>query len=349
VQRRLSRRDFVGGAGMIAAGAAAFAARPLPALAAEPRSFSRVIDLTHPFGPDFPTYDGGSNLEMEALVTLAKDGYNMYRWHLVEHTGTHMDAPFHFGGEGAQTAEQIPVERLVVPVAVVDIRAKAADDVDAQLTPDDLAAFEAAHNHDVQPGLARRLHVVRQADFIADRMQHQGTFDHIRKGRVLRVQVDHAPVGLLERPHPAHPDMQWNGSKVGDVDEGVDVVTDEVVDVALGVVAPDRHRTNPVGRELRCVLLIEGLSIDAIRESRQDERPVAQVRQQPRRNRPVVLDQFTLRVLLVLPEYLAEIRELDLWWGLGPGAWGLVLTRQSLRPPASALSPAFLWPLPSGL
>jgi kynurenine formamidase len=130
---------------MIAAGAAAFAARPLPALAAEPRSFSRVIDLTHPFGPDFPTYDGGSNLEMEALVTLAKDGYNMYRWHLVEHTGTHMDAPFHFGGEGAQTAEQIPVERLVVPVAVVDIRAKAADDVDAQLTPDDLAAFEAAH------------------------------------------------------------------------------------------------------------------------------------------------------------------------------------------------------------
>ena len=144
VQRRLSRRRFVKGAGLLAAGAAALAARPLPAPAAEPRSFSRVVDLTHPFGPDFPTYDGSSNLELETVVTLAKDGYNMYRWHLVEHTGTHMDAPFHFG-DGAQTADQIPVERLVVPLAVVDIRARAQDDADAQLTPDDLQAFEAAH------------------------------------------------------------------------------------------------------------------------------------------------------------------------------------------------------------
>ena len=145
VRHRLSRRRFVGGAGLLAAGAATLAVRPLPAPAAEPRSFSRVVDLTHAFGPDFPTYDGGSNLEMEQMVTLAKDGYNMYRWHLVEHTGTHMDAPFHFGGEDAQTADEIPVEHLVVPLAVVDIRARAADDADAELTPDDLAAFEAAH------------------------------------------------------------------------------------------------------------------------------------------------------------------------------------------------------------
>jgi kynurenine formamidase len=144
VQRRLSRRGFVRGAGLMALGATALTARPLPVPAAEARSFTRVIDLTHAMGPDFPTYDGGSNLAMETLVTLAKDGYNMARWHLVEHTGTHMDAPIHFG-EGVQSADAIPVEHLVVPLAVVDIRAKAADDPDAQLTPDDLAAFEAAH------------------------------------------------------------------------------------------------------------------------------------------------------------------------------------------------------------
>jgi hypothetical protein len=144
VQRRLSRRGFLGGVGLMAAGAAALAARPLPVRAAEARSFTRVVDLTHAMGPDFPTYDGGANLEMETLVTLAKDGYNMARWHLVEHTGTHMDAPIHFG-EGVQSADAIPVEHLVVPLAIVDIRAKAADDPDAQLTPDDLAAFEAAH------------------------------------------------------------------------------------------------------------------------------------------------------------------------------------------------------------
>jgi kynurenine formamidase len=125
VSRQLSRRGLIGGAGLAAvAGAASTLA--LPARAAEVRSFTRAVDLTHAMGPDFPTYDGGANLEMETLVTLAKDGYNMARWHLVEHTGTHMDAPIHFG-EGVQSADAIPVEHLVVPLAIVDIRAKAAD------------------------------------------------------------------------------------------------------------------------------------------------------------------------------------------------------------------------------
>ena len=141
--RRLSRRGLISGAGLATAAVAASVVAPR-VRAAEPKSFSRVIDLTHAMGPDFPTYDGDSNLEMETLVTLAKDGYNMKRWLLVEHTGTHMDAPIHFG-DGVQSADQIPVENLVVPLAIVDIRAKAQDDADAQVTPDDLKTFEAEH------------------------------------------------------------------------------------------------------------------------------------------------------------------------------------------------------------
>ena len=143
VGRRLGRRQLLGGAGLALAAGAASAVSPR-AHAAAPRSFSRVVDLTHAMGPEFPTYDGGSNLAMETIVTLAKDGYNMYRWLLVEHTGTHMDAPIHFG-DGVQSADQIPVEHLVVPLVVVDIRAKAQENADAELTPDDLRAFEAAH------------------------------------------------------------------------------------------------------------------------------------------------------------------------------------------------------------
>ena len=94
VGRQLSRRGLIKGAGLATAAAAASAVVPR-VRAAEPKSFSRVVDLTHAMGPDFPTYDGDSNLDMETLVTLAKDGYNMKRWLLVEHTGTHMDAPIH--------------------------------------------------------------------------------------------------------------------------------------------------------------------------------------------------------------------------------------------------------------
>lgn len=106
-------------------------------------SFNRIVDLTHTLTTDFPTFSGDPQLELETLVTLANDGYNMYRWLVVEHTGTHMDAPFHFSD--GPSADQIPVEDLMGPLVVVDIRAKAEADPDAELTPDDLTAWESSH------------------------------------------------------------------------------------------------------------------------------------------------------------------------------------------------------------
>jgi kynurenine formamidase len=108
------------------------------------RSFTQVIDLTHALGPDFPSFDPGPGLVTETVATLARDGYNMRRWCLVEHIGTHLDAPIHYADDGA-SADRLKVEDLVVPLVVVDIAAKAQDDPDATLTPDDLAAFEAVH------------------------------------------------------------------------------------------------------------------------------------------------------------------------------------------------------------
>jgi kynurenine formamidase len=144
VGRRVSRRALFQGAALAAAAGAASSLAAPRARAAEPRTFSHVVDLTHTLGPDFPNFSGQPQLELETMTTLDKDGYNMYRWLLVEHTGTHMDAPFHFSNKGLG-ADAIAVENLVIPLVVVDIRQKAQDDPDAQLTPDDIAAFEGEH------------------------------------------------------------------------------------------------------------------------------------------------------------------------------------------------------------
>lgn len=80
----------------------------------------------------------------ETVATLAHDGYNMRRWCLVEHIGTHLDAPIHYADDGA-SADRLEIEDLVVPLVVVDIAAMAQDDPDATLTPDDLVEFEATH------------------------------------------------------------------------------------------------------------------------------------------------------------------------------------------------------------
>jgi kynurenine formamidase len=109
-----------------------------------PRSFNRAVDLTHAMGPDFPSFDPGPSLVIETVATLRRDGYNMRRWCLIEHTGTHLDAPLHYDDDGA-SADRLPIEDLVVPLVVVDIAAQAQDDPDVLLTPADLIAFEAAH------------------------------------------------------------------------------------------------------------------------------------------------------------------------------------------------------------
>ena len=144
VRRALSRRNFFTGAAGVAAGFAATAVVPSAAQAQSPRSFRSVIDLTHTMSPEFPTFFGVPGIEMQRQFDFKKDGFNLFWWRIVEHAGTHMDAPIHFS-EGGATAEKLAAEALVVPLAVVDVAAKAAQNADYLVTPQDLAAWEAAN------------------------------------------------------------------------------------------------------------------------------------------------------------------------------------------------------------
>ncbi len=142
VRQALSRRGFFRGAGAVAAASfAATAVTPEPAVAA---SFKRVVDLTHTMSPDFPTFFGVPGIEMQREKDFKKDGFNMFWWRVVEHAGTHMDAPIHFSEKG-NSVEMIAVSELVVPLAVVDISRKAIDNPDYQLSRADLAAWEKTH------------------------------------------------------------------------------------------------------------------------------------------------------------------------------------------------------------
>jgi kynurenine formamidase len=135
----LSRRSF------FRASAAATAAATLGA-AATP-TFAQAggwVDMTHELSEDFPTFGGPPGIAYDKLFDIASDGYNLYSLTINEHTGTHIDAPLHFSADGASVAE-IPVSRLVCPLAVIDIAARAAEDPDTQVTPDDLRSWIAAH------------------------------------------------------------------------------------------------------------------------------------------------------------------------------------------------------------
>lgn len=61
-----------------------------------------------------------------------------------EHTGTHIDAPIHFAKDQL-SVDQIPVDRLIAPAVVVDVREAVARNVDYRLGVEDLRAWEARH------------------------------------------------------------------------------------------------------------------------------------------------------------------------------------------------------------
>lgn len=54
-----------------------------------------------------------------------------------EHQGTHIDAPVHFGN-GRHSLEQIPLERLIGPGVVIDIRDKVKSNADYAVTVEDI-------------------------------------------------------------------------------------------------------------------------------------------------------------------------------------------------------------------
>ncbi|WP_376098847.1 cyclase family protein [Roseomonas sp. CCTCC AB2023176] len=145
----------LGRRGMFAAAAAAasvfaLSARPAVAQAVRSAPVSRVVDLTHTLRPDFPTFGGDPAFQQERILTFAKDGYNLNRFTYGEHVGTHFDAPIHFSENGA-TVDRIPVESLVCPLVVLDVRERAAANADYQATAEDLAAWESRHGR-VPPG-----------------------------------------------------------------------------------------------------------------------------------------------------------------------------------------------------
>src|SRR5262249_62206660 len=134
-----SRRGSCPGAAGAGLGAPA-----VPAPAAETRSFSKVVDLTHTMSPDFPTFLGKPGIEMEREFEFKKDRFNLFWWRIIEHAGTHLDAPIHFSESGL-SAEKLAVEQLVVPLVVVNLCYQAEQGADYLLSREDVAKWEAKY------------------------------------------------------------------------------------------------------------------------------------------------------------------------------------------------------------
>ena len=142
VREEMSRRGFLTTIGATVAAAAVSAQQPKPVRLA--KGFRDVHDLTHTFSPKTPVFPAFKPIQIKPKFSIAKDGFFANEITFDEHTGTHMDAPAHFV-QGQSTADKLPADRFLAPLAVISIESKAAKNADAVVAVDDVLAWEKQH------------------------------------------------------------------------------------------------------------------------------------------------------------------------------------------------------------
>ncbi len=135
----------------------------------------RAIDLTHRFDELTVYWPTEIPFHLERGPFGMTPGgwfYSANRFHMAEHSGTHLDAPIHFS-KGAHTVDEVSLDRLIGPAAVVDVSDACGQDPDYLVTIADFQAWEASH----ESRLDDRIVLVRTgwAQFWPDRGRYLGT------------------------------------------------------------------------------------------------------------------------------------------------------------------------------
>ena len=97
----------------------------------------KPIDLTMSISPRLPTFPGSPGPQFVQWNRIHDSGYNLELVFFSTHTGTHLDAPYHFA-EGGRKIHQVPVGRLMRRASL--IRLPGSDN--RGITVDDITGFE---------------------------------------------------------------------------------------------------------------------------------------------------------------------------------------------------------------
>ena len=112
-----------------------------------PVRLDHIVDLTHDLSettPYIPVPGITFPFKMTTIATLDKHGVAASRWDIHEHIGTQIDAPSHFFADG-KALDAIDASQLIAPLAVIDLRERAARDADTAVTVADILAWEKKH------------------------------------------------------------------------------------------------------------------------------------------------------------------------------------------------------------
>ena len=106
---------------------------------------TQIVDLSYAINDKLVSWPGDPRVfEAKTNGIVEKDGYFTRSFWMLEHYGTHLDAPAHFP-PGKLTVEQIAPEKFFGPAVVLDVRAEAEKNADYQLSAAVIEDWEKRH------------------------------------------------------------------------------------------------------------------------------------------------------------------------------------------------------------
>ena len=106
-----------------------------------------LVDLTYPFDEQTVFWPTNKPFKWDRAAWGTTAGGYWYAsgdFSMSEHGGTHIDAPLHFG-EGKLAVDEIPLDRLIAPAIVIDVRRAVKQDRDYRLTVQDIEQWESEY------------------------------------------------------------------------------------------------------------------------------------------------------------------------------------------------------------
>ncbi len=97
----------------------------------------KPIDLSLTISESIPSFPGSPTPQFIGWSDIKKDGYNLELLFLSSHTGTHIDAPYHFVKNGLKI-HQIPLDRLVGKAVLIKLKKSK----NTPITKSDITLFE---------------------------------------------------------------------------------------------------------------------------------------------------------------------------------------------------------------
>lgn len=104
-----------------------------------------ILDLTLPINEKMPVFPGDTPPTFEITASSDVQGWNTNRFTLNSHSGTHIDAPYHFLKEGKRLTD-FPPEKFVGEAVVIDYYSLDMDNPDLSVVKeDDIVLFYTGH------------------------------------------------------------------------------------------------------------------------------------------------------------------------------------------------------------